>query len=78
MMAEPMAGSSGKSFSDLAEMPPLKEPVFAPPTPEPDEASRTAQQVFPRKIRGKKRSQESSRGKSWKWHSRKSRPFHHS
>ncbi len=47
MMAEPMAGSSGKSFSDLAEMPPLKEPVFAPPTPEPDEASRTAQQVFP-------------------------------
>ena len=49
MMAEPMAGSSGKSFSDLAEMPPLKEPVFTPPAPEPDEASRPAEQVFPQK-----------------------------
>jgi serine/threonine protein kinase len=49
MMAEPMAGSSGKSFSDLAEMPPLKEPVFAPPAPEPDEASRPEEQVFPQK-----------------------------
>jgi hypothetical protein len=30
------AASSGTSFSDLAEMPPLKEPVFAPPPlPEP-------------------------------------------
>jgi len=49
MMAEPAAGSSGKSFSDLAEMPPLKEPVFTPPAPEPDEASRPAEQVFPQK-----------------------------
>ncbi len=49
MMAEPMAGSSGKSFSDLAEMPPLKEPVFAPPAPEPDEASGPAEQVFSQK-----------------------------
>ena len=47
MMAEPMAGSSGKSFSDLAEMPPLKQPVFAPPAPEPDEASCPAAQVSP-------------------------------
>ena len=49
MMAEPAAGSSGKSFSDLAEMPPLKEPVFTPPAPEPDEASRPEEQVFPQK-----------------------------
>jgi len=34
-MAESAAGSSGTSFSDLAEMPPLKEPAFAPPAPEP-------------------------------------------
>ncbi|HKN72416.1 MAG TPA: PEGA domain-containing protein [Terriglobales bacterium] len=49
MMAEPAAGSSGKSFSDLAEMPPLKEPVFTPPAPEPDDASRPEEQVFPQK-----------------------------
>ncbi|MGA9987455.1 MAG: serine/threonine-protein kinase [Terriglobales bacterium] len=49
MMAEPAAGSSGKSFSDLAEMPPLKEPVFTPPAAEPVEALRAEVQVFPKK-----------------------------
>jgi serine/threonine protein kinase len=48
MMSDPDAGSSGASFSDLAEMPPLKEPVFAPPVPEPAEPSRLAQ-IYPRK-----------------------------
>jgi PEGA domain len=49
MMAEPVASSSGTSFSDLAEMPPLKEPVFAPPVPEPAEPSRPVAQIYPRK-----------------------------
>jgi serine/threonine protein kinase len=49
MMSEPVAGSSGASFSDLAEMPPLKEPVFAPPVPEPAEPSRPVAQIYPRK-----------------------------
>jgi hypothetical protein len=49
MMSEPVAGSSGTSFSDLAEMPPLKEPVFAPPVPEPAEPSRPVAQIYPRK-----------------------------
>src|ERR1700674_3329760 len=49
MMSEPEAGSSGTSFSDLAEMPPLKEPVFAPPVPEPAEPSRPVAQIYPRK-----------------------------
>jgi len=49
MMSEPVAGSSGTSFSDLAEMPPLKEPVFAPPIPEPAEPSRPMAQIYPRK-----------------------------
>jgi eukaryotic-like serine/threonine-protein kinase len=49
MMSEPEAGSSGASFSDLAEMPPLKEPVFAPPVPEPAEPSRPVAQIYPRK-----------------------------
>jgi eukaryotic-like serine/threonine-protein kinase len=34
MTSDPVASSAGKSFSDLAEMPPLKEPVFAPEIPE--------------------------------------------
>ena len=37
MMAAPPAGSTGTSFSDLAEMPPLKEPVYTPPVHEPVE-----------------------------------------
>jgi hypothetical protein len=49
MMSEPVAGSSGTSFSDLAEMPPLKEPVFVPPVPEPAEPSRPVAQIYPRK-----------------------------
>jgi serine/threonine protein kinase len=49
MISEPVAESSGRSFSDLAEMPPLKEPVFAPPAPEPTEPSRPAVQINPRK-----------------------------
>jgi len=49
MMSEPVAGSSGTSFSDLAEMPPLKEPVFEPPVPEPAEPSRPVAQIYPRK-----------------------------
>ena len=48
MMSEAVASSSGTSFSDLAEMPPLKEPVFTPPVPEPAEPSRLAQ-IYPRK-----------------------------
>jgi serine/threonine-protein kinase len=49
MMAEPAAGSSGKSFSDLAEIPPLKEPVFTPPVLDPAEASCPEAQVFSEK-----------------------------
>src|SRR5260370_16154481 len=49
MMSEPVAGSSGTSFSDLAEMPPLKEPVFVPPVPEPAEPSPPVAQICPRK-----------------------------
>jgi len=52
---DPMMGggaqtSTGPSFSDLDELPPLKEPVFTPPPPpEPEEAPRAnVQQVFPR------------------------------
>ena len=50
IMSEPAAGSSGLSFSDLAEMPPLKEPVFAPPPPpeEPLEPSHPVKQIIPR------------------------------
>src|SRR5208282_3159858 len=45
------AASSGTSFSDLAEMPPLKEPVFAPPPlPEPADPLplRTQVQIYPK------------------------------
>src|SRR5216684_9372073 len=58
MMSEPVAsvtGSSGRSFSDLAEMPPLKEPVFAPAVPEPDEPSRPSVQIYPKKKEEKPR-----------------------
>ena len=48
MMSEPAAGSSGASFSDLAEMPPLKEPVLVAPVPEPVEPSHPVLQVNPR------------------------------
>src|SRR5208337_317933 len=49
MMSEPVADSSGRSFSDLAEMPPLQEPVFAPPVPEPAEPSRPVAQIYQKK-----------------------------
>jgi serine/threonine protein kinase len=49
MMAAPAAASASRSFSDLAEMPPLKEPVFAPPIPEPAEPSGPTVQINPRK-----------------------------
>ncbi len=49
MMSEPDAGSSGKSFSDLEELPPLKEPVFAQPAPEPAEPLQPVVQFHPRK-----------------------------
>jgi eukaryotic-like serine/threonine-protein kinase len=50
MMSEPAAASAGTSFSDLAEMPPLKEPVFTPPAPEPSvQAPNPVVQIYPRK-----------------------------
>jgi serine/threonine protein kinase len=54
MMAESAAGSSGKSFSDLNELPPLKEPVFAPSVPEPAESSLPVAQISPRKEKEEK------------------------
>jgi len=48
MMSGTVAGVSGKSFSDLAEMPPLKEPVFAPSIPEPAEPLPPVAQISPR------------------------------
>jgi hypothetical protein len=50
-MAEPVVGSAGKSFSDLEELPPLKEPVYTPapePEPEPVEQTRTKTQIYPK------------------------------
>jgi serine/threonine protein kinase len=49
MMSAPATSSSGTSFSDLAEMPPLKEPVYAPLVPEPVEPPHAVAQVNPRK-----------------------------
>src|ERR1035437_1153590 len=57
MMAESAAGSSGKSFSDLDELPPLKEPVFAPSVPEPAESSLSVAQISPRKVEEKPKIQ---------------------
>ena len=54
MMSEPAAGSSGKSFSDLDELPPLKEPVFTPPVPEPAESLLPVMQISPRKEKEEK------------------------
>jgi len=41
--SDPVASSAGKSFSDLAEMPPLKEPVFTPEVHEEAEPLHPAQ-----------------------------------
>lgn len=54
MMAESAAGSSGKSFSDLDELPPLKEPVFTPPVPEPAESLLPEMRISPRKEKEEK------------------------
>jgi serine/threonine-protein kinase len=48
MMSEPEAGSSGVSFSDLEELPPLKEPVIRQPVPEPAEPLQPVVQFHPR------------------------------
>ena len=50
MMSGPAAAASATSFSDLEEMPPLKEPVFAPPTPEPAEPLplRSQAKIYPK------------------------------
>ena len=48
LMSEAVAGSSGKSFSDLAEMPPLKEPAYTPSIPEPAEPAQPATQAYPK------------------------------
>jgi len=57
MMSEPVASSAGTSFSDMAEMPPLKEPVLPPPVPEPIAAPRPTVQFNPRKTEEKPRIQ---------------------
>ena len=54
MMSEPAAGSSGKSFSDLDELPPLKEAVFTPPVPEPAESLLPVAQISRRKEKEEK------------------------
>jgi serine/threonine protein kinase len=50
MMAGPATTTTGRSFSDLDELPPLKEPVFTPPPPpEPEEVpAASVQQVYPK------------------------------
>jgi serine/threonine protein kinase len=52
MMSGPVISAppgSGRSFSDLAEMPPLKEVVYAPPVNDPVEQSRSTVQIYPKK-----------------------------
>lgn len=48
MMSEPEGGTSGKSFSDLEELPPLKAPVYTQPVPEPAEPEQPVVQFHPR------------------------------
>ncbi len=48
MMSAPAPSSAGTSFSDLAEMPPLKEPVYVPPMPEPSQSAGTIMKLNPR------------------------------
>jgi hypothetical protein len=48
MMSVPLPSSAGTSFSDLAEMPPLKEPVYVPPMPEPSQSAGTVMKLNPR------------------------------
>jgi hypothetical protein len=49
LMSESGSGSSGTSFSDLAEMPPLREPVFAPSFGEPAEPPQSLVPIYPKK-----------------------------
>jgi serine/threonine protein kinase len=49
MTSAPAPTSAGTSFSDMAEMPPLKEPVYTPPAPEPVEPTRSVAQINPPK-----------------------------
>jgi serine/threonine protein kinase len=53
MMSDPVmsaaAPGTGKSFSDLAEMPPLKEVVYTPPIRETVESLRPTVQIYPKK-----------------------------
>ena len=50
MMSESaLSVGSGKSFSDLAEMPPLKEPTYVPPVPEIPEPVNTIVKIYPKK-----------------------------
>jgi serine/threonine protein kinase len=53
MMSEGLMSSAatgqGKSFSDLAEMPPLKETVYVPPVPETIEPSAATVKIYPKK-----------------------------
>jgi hypothetical protein len=57
MMAELTTGSSGKSFSELEELPPLKEPLFEPPVPEPAEPPLPIAQIDLKKKEEKPRIQ---------------------
>jgi serine/threonine protein kinase len=51
MMSESaMSAAPGKSFSDLSELPPLKEPVYVESVPEPIEAPDTIVKVHPKKL----------------------------
>lgn len=52
MMSGGAVGQAGASFSDIEELPPLKEPVFTPPPPpEPEPAPRpVVQQVYPKQF----------------------------
>jgi serine/threonine protein kinase len=49
MMSEPVESSSSRSFSDLAEMPPLKEPIFEAPVLESAAPSHPEVQTYARK-----------------------------
>jgi serine/threonine protein kinase len=55
VMTDPMMSESalpvgsGKSFSDLAEMPPLKEPTYVPPVPEIPEPVNKIVKIYPKK-----------------------------
>ncbi len=53
LMAKSAVVSSGKSFSDLAEMPPLKEPIFAPSVQETVETPLYEPRNLPSKRPGK-------------------------